>query len=133
MKNAKKIPRLLPISIANAGATVFFGRTAKSEPKVSAYNIKSGISNQCFNIPCWIRFKKCEGYGNRSYNRGYNAEQGISFEEYCQCVSNNYAIQLDLLEDRFARQTSNKFMTSSHLRYETPCSGDKKIWERLDK
>ncbi|MBL1459161.1 MAG: hypothetical protein COA34_015100 [Methylophaga sp.] len=112
----------------------FLEERLKAGPKTPAYNIKSGISNQCFNIPGAAEYalSKCEGYGKSSYDLGYNEESGMSFDEYCQCVSNNYAIQLDNHEDRFTRQTSNKFLTSSHLRCQVPQPGDKNVWERLD-
>lgn len=112
----------------------FLEERLKAGPKKPAYNIKSDISNQCFNIPGAAEYAliKCDGNGKSSYDFGYNEESGMSFEEFCQCVSNNYAIQLDNHEDRFTRQTSNKFLTSSHLRCQIPRPGGKNVWKRLD-
>lgn len=112
----------------------FLEERLKAGPKVPAYNIKSGISNQCFNIPGAAEYAliKCDGYGKSSYDLGYNEESGMSFEDFCQCVSNNYAIQFDSHEDRFTRQVSNSFLTSSLLRCQIPQPGDKNVWERLD-
>lgn len=112
----------------------FLEERLKAGPKVPAYNIKSGISNQCFNIPGAAEYAliKCDGYGKSSYDLGYNEESGMSFDDFCQCVSNNYAIQFDSHEDRFTRQVSNSFLTSSLLRCQIPQPGDKNVWERLD-
>ena len=101
-------------------------RIGPVKPRIS---VMMSITDECFNIPgaAGYALKKCQGYGAASY------DGGMSPEEYCQCIANNYALQLDHMEgQQLTRNRTNSMMTSSILRCKTPKPGDKNIFKRLD-
>lgn len=111
-------------------STRFLEERIRMGPIVPQLNVALSIADECFNIPgaAGYALEKCRGYGSFTY------DGGMSPDEYCQCVANNYAIQLDYMTDQqFTRQKSNSMMTSSILRCQTPQNpGEVKVFKRLD-
>jgi len=110
-------------------STRFLEERIKTGPIKPRISVMLGITDECFNIPgaAGYALKRCEATGMMHY------DGKMSPEEYCQCVANNYAIQLDFMEgQRLTRNRSNSMMTSSILRCKTPNPGDVNIFKRLD-
>lgn len=108
----------------------FLEERIRMGPITPRLNVSLSIADECFNIPgaAGYALKKCERYGSFTY------DGGMSPDEYCQCVANNYAIQLDFMEgQQLTRQKSNSMMTSSILRCQTPQNpGEVNVFKRLD-
>lgn len=110
-------------------STRFLEERIRMGPLKPALSVSLSITDECFNIPgaAGYALKKCEGSGSFSYNGG------MSPEEFCQCVANNYAIQLDYMEgQQLTRHKSNSMLTSALLRCQTPYPGNINVFKRLD-
>jgi hypothetical protein len=110
-------------------STRFLEERIRMGPIKPALSVSLSIANECFNIPgaAGYALKKCQGYGTATY------DGGMSPEEYCQCIANNYAIQLSYMEgQQLTRQSSNSMITSAILRCKTPNPGDINVFKRLD-
>lgn len=102
----------------------------KAGPEVPREQIMLGITDECFNIPGAAAYahQKCENFG------GFNYDGKMSPEQYCECVANNYALELQNMGERQLNQSrADTMMTRAYLRCEAPPTGGRNIFPRLDK
>ncbi len=108
----------------------FLEERIRRGPAVSEVQVMLDISGECFNIPgaAGYAHAKCEKSGSATY------DGGMSPDEYCQCIANNYALQVKAMAGQsLTRQRVGNMYTSSILRCNTPKPGQRNVFRRLDK